>query len=111
MNPVLREPRLGGRKLKENVDRAYVVRVKLLIHSSHSEQHACRHDYSGRTKLASFEHLARHIGQTLDLGDRHVDFNSGGVEQLRIARGQERSRLSKMISDILIAEDSTRAGV
>jgi len=105
------QPRLGGGNVEENVDRAYVIRVELLIHSSHSEQHASRYDYSGRTKLVSFEHLARHIGQTLDLGDRHFGFSSAGVEQLRIATGQERSGLCKMVSEILIGENSARAGV
>lgn len=96
---------------QENVYRAYVVSVKPLIHSSHSEQHLTRHDDSGRTKLASLEHLARDTGQTLDLGDRHVSFGSTGVEQIRIARGLEPSRLFKMISDIPIGEDSAREGV
>src|ERR1700736_4320142 len=45
VNPVFRKPRLCGRNLEENVDRAYVVRVELLVHSSHPEQHASCHHY------------------------------------------------------------------
>src|SRR5258705_4458206 len=75
VNRVFCEPRLGRRNVEENVDRAYAIRVELLVHSSHSEQHASGHDYGGRTKLASSEHLARHSGQTLDLGDRHFGFS------------------------------------
>jgi hypothetical protein len=105
------EPRLGGRKLKKNVDRAYEVSVNPLIHSSHSEQHVARHDDSGRTKRASLEHLARDTDQTLDLGDRHVSFGATGVEKIRIARDLEPSGLLKMMSDILIGEDSAGAGV
>ena len=107
---IVREPRLGGRKLKKNVDRAYVVSVNPLIHSSHSEQHVARHDDSGRAKRAALEHLARDTDQTLDLCDRHVGFGATSVEKIRIARGLEPSGLLKMMSEILIGEDSAGAG-
>ena len=111
VDPVFCEPRLGGGNLEENVDRADIIRVEPLIHSSQPEEHASRDDYSGRTKLASAEHLARHIGQALDLGDRHFGFSSSGVEQLRIAASRQRSRLGKMGSELSIADSSTRPGV